>query len=95
MLVLRDRNFPSTDWLASLRHKQAHALARLASNRFTKPERVLSDGSTLHTLHPGNGPAFQVRVIEYRLIPQLVDDLTRPLAHAIVIPPILDRSTVW
>jgi hypothetical protein len=76
MLVLMDRNFPSTDWISSVRHKQAHVLARLASNRFTKPERVLSDGSTLHTLHPGNGPAFQVRVIEYRLIPQLVNDLT-------------------
>lgn len=76
MLVLMDRNFPSTDWLSQVRLKQAHGLARLASNRFTTPERVLSDGSTLHTLHPDKGPAFQVRVIEYRLIPQLVNDLT-------------------
>ena len=76
MLVLMDRNFPSMDWISSVRHKQAHVLARLASNRFTHPEQVLSDGSTLHTLHPGNGPAFQVRVIAYRLIPQLVNDLT-------------------
>lgn len=75
MLVLMDRNFPSTDWLAQVRHTHAQVLARLASNRFTTPERVLSDGSTLHTLHPGHGPAFQVRVITYRLIPQLVNDL--------------------
>jgi hypothetical protein len=59
-----------------VRQKQAHVLARLASNRFTKPDRVLEDGSTLHTLSPSNGPAFQVRVIEYRLIPQLVNELT-------------------
>ncbi len=76
MLVLMDRNFPSMDWITHVRQKQAHVLARLASTRFTRPERVLRDGSTLHTLHPSNGPAFQVRVIEYRLIPQLVNDLT-------------------
>lgn len=81
MLVLMDRNFPSTQWLFQLRQKQAHALARLASNRFTTPERRLSDGSSLHTLHPSEGPAFQVRVIDYRLFPQLVNDLT-PLPHS-------------
>jgi Insertion element 4 transposase N-terminal/Transposase DDE domain len=76
MLVLMDRNFPSTDWINSVRGNQAHLLARLATTRFTAVDRVLSDGSTLHTLHPSHGPAFQVRVITYRLTPQMVNDLT-------------------
>jgi hypothetical protein len=70
MFVLMDRNFPSTDLISSVRQKQAQVLARLSSNRFTKPDRVLDDGSSLHTLSPSNGPAFQVRVIEYRLAPK-------------------------
>jgi hypothetical protein len=72
MLVLTDRNFPFTDWISCIRQKQAH----LASNRFTKPDRLLADGSSWHTLSPSNGPAFQVRVIEYRLIASLVNELT-------------------
>ena len=67
MLILVDRNFPSADLIASVRQRQAHVLGRLACNRFTTADRVLSDGSTLHTVYPSTGPAFAVRVIEYRL----------------------------
>jgi hypothetical protein len=75
MLILVDRNFPSADLIGSVRQRQAHVLGRLASNRFTTADRVLSDGSTLQTVYPSTGPAFAVRVIEYRLRPQLVQDL--------------------
>ena len=75
MLVLCDRNFPSMDFLAAVRKLQAHALMRLASDRYTQAEQVLCDGSYLVTLHPANQPAFQVRVIEYRLHPHLTQEL--------------------
>jgi len=75
MLVLCDRNFPSIEFLAAIRKLQAHVLARVAVNHYTQAEQVLSDGSYLVTLHPANQPAFQVRVIEYRLHPHLTQEL--------------------
>lgn len=75
MLVLCDRNFPSMDFLAAVRQRQAHALMRLAADRYTQAEQVLSDDSYLVTLHPAKQPAFQVRVIEYRLHPHLTQEL--------------------
>jgi hypothetical protein len=75
MLLRCDRNFPSLDFLAAVRKRQAHVLARLAVDRYTQAEQVLSDGTYLVTLQPANQPPLQVRVIEYRLHPQLTQDL--------------------
>jgi hypothetical protein len=74
MLVLCDRNFPSTDWIAQVRQR-GHLLMRLSVERFRTVERVLSDGSFLVTLRPQGQPPFQVRVIEYRLHPLLTQEL--------------------
>jgi hypothetical protein len=75
MLVLCDRNFPGIDFLAAVRQRQAHVLARIAVDRYTQAEQVLCDGSYLVTLHPHDQPPLQVRVIEYHLHPQLAQDL--------------------
>jgi Insertion element 4 transposase N-terminal/Transposase DDE domain len=77
MLVLCDRNFPSIDFLAAIRLRQAHVLARVAVNHYRQVQQVLCDGSYLVTLHPHHQPPFQVRVIEYRLHPQLAQDLAQ------------------
>lgn len=74
MLVLCDRNFPSTEWIATVQQR-GHLLARLSSDRFTHAERVLADGSYLVTLHPQGQPPVTVRIIEYRLHPRLTQDL--------------------
>ena len=74
MLVICDRNFPSTDWIGQVRTR-GHLLARLPADRFLHPERVLSDGSYLVTLSPQGQAPFQVRVIEYHLHPQLAQEL--------------------
>lgn len=75
MLVICDRNFPSASWIGQVRASGAHLLARLPADRFLKPERILSDGSYLVTLHPQGQEPFQVRVIEYQLHPQLAQEL--------------------
>jgi len=77
MLVLCDRNFPSIAFLAAIGKRQAHVLARVATVCYTQAEQVLCDGSYLVTLHPANQPPLQVRVIEYRLHPQLAQDLAQ------------------
>ncbi len=74
MLVICDRNFPSTDWIAQVRAR-GHLLARLPADRFLQPERILCDGSYLVTLSPEGQAPFQVRVIEYQLHPQLAQEL--------------------
>ena len=74
MLVICDRNFPSTDWIAQVRAR-GHLLARLSVDRFVQPDRILGDGSYLVTLSPQGQAPFQVRVIEYQLHPQLAQEL--------------------
>ena len=74
MLVICDRNFPSTDWIGQVRAR-GQLLARLPADRFLQPARVLSDGSYLVTLSPEGQVPFQVRVIEYHLHPQLAQEL--------------------
>lgn len=70
MLVLLDRGIFSGHLFLSLRQKGAHALARLQAGMLSRPESVLSDGSSLLWLTPrtcrGLSHPFQVRVIEYR-----------------------------
>ena len=56
MLVMCDRNFPSIAFLAAIRKRQAHVLARVAAGCYTQAEQVLSDGSYLVTLHPHDQP---------------------------------------
>jgi hypothetical protein len=75
MLVLCDRNFPSLEFLAAIRKLGAHALARVAVDRYTQAEQVLCDGSYLVTLHPHNQPPLQVRIIEYHLHPHVTQEL--------------------
>ena len=76
MLVLLDRNFVSAAFLQGLRKRQAHVLARLASNRLVGKGQLLSDGSRLLTLTPKQYPELSapltVRVISYRLHPEAV-----------------------
>lgn len=75
MLLICDRNFPSTDWIAQVRAAGGQLLARLSTDRFGKPERFLADGSYLVTLSPKGQEPFPVRVIEYHLHPQLATEL--------------------
>jgi len=75
MLVLCDRNFPSASWIGQVHARGGHVLARLSADRFGQPERILSDGSYLVTLHPEGQEPFQVRVVEYHLHPQLAQEL--------------------
>jgi hypothetical protein len=77
MLLLCDRNFPSIQFLAAIRQRGAHVLARVTGDHYSHAEQVLSDGSYLVTLHPHDQPAFQVRIIEYRLHPQLAQDVAQ------------------
>src|SRR6266536_2490898 len=76
MLVLLDRNFVSAAFLQALRKRQAHVLARLASNRLVGRGQRLSDGSRLLTLTPKQYPELcaplTVRIISYRLHPEAV-----------------------
>src|SRR6266536_2712959 len=76
MLVLLDRNFVSAAFLQALRKRQAHVLARLASNRLVGRGQRLSDGSRLLTLTPKQYPELcaplSVRIISYRLHPEAV-----------------------
>ncbi len=75
MLVWCERTFPRIEFLAAIRQRQAHVLARVAVNHSTQAEQVLSDGSYLVTLHPHDQPPLQVRRIEYRLHPLLTQEL--------------------
>ena len=72
MLVLLDRGLFSVWWAKQIQDRQSHLLARLTSNMFTHPRKILSDGSYLvevRLLAQGPCPAgsLSLRVIEYRL----------------------------
>lgn len=76
MLVLTDRHFNSVKWLSGVRQRGAHVLSRLTTGVFTQRSRTLSDGSYLVTLRPKKGqPPLTVRIIEYRLLPNVAQDL--------------------
>ena len=75
MLVLTDRNFVSVKWLLAVRQRQAHALSRLAAGCFTQRSSTLADGSYLVTLRPKGQDPLVLRVIEYRLLPHVAQDL--------------------
>jgi hypothetical protein len=75
MLVMTDRNFRSVKWWLALKQRGAHVLARLAAGYFTQPSRRLADGSYLVTVRPKGQPPLTLRVIEYRLHPQVAEDL--------------------
>ena len=76
MLVLTDRNFASLPWLASVQQRGAQALCRLSAGRLTHQVATLPDGSYLVHVRPAKGqPLLTLRVIEYRLHPQVAQDL--------------------
>ncbi len=79
MLVLLDRGFLSAALSEAIRARGAHVLARLPQGVFSKKEQVLPDGSYLTTLDPrtcqGLSAPLQVRVIEYRIDPQVAEQL--------------------
>lgn len=75
MLVMTDRNFISVKWILSVRQRQAHVLSRLAAGCFKERSRTLSDGSYLVTLRPKGHDPLLLRVIEYRLLPRVAQDL--------------------
>lgn len=75
MLVLTDRNFVSVKWLLAVRQRQAQVLSRLAAGCFTQRSSTLADGSYLVTLRPKGQDPLVLRVIEYRLLPRVAQDL--------------------
>lgn len=81
MLVLLDWSFASLAFIQGLVQRQAHVLARLASNRLTGTGQPLCDGSLLLTLTPKAYPVLRepltVRLISSRLHPQAADLLAQ------------------
>src|SRR5438034_3022933 len=79
MLVLVDRGFISGALVEAIRARGAHVLGRLPQGVFTHKEQVLPDGSYLTTLSPRNcqglSAPMQVRVIEYRIQPEIAEQL--------------------
>jgi len=75
MLVMTDRNFVSVTWLLSVRQRGAHVLSRLSAGCFTQRAHMLCDGSYLVTLRPKGQDPLVLRVIEYRLLPLVAQDL--------------------
>lgn len=79
MLVLVDRGFISGALMEAIRARGAHVLGRLPQGIFTHKEQVLCDGSYLTTLSPktcqGLSAPLRVRVIEYRLDPEVAQQL--------------------
>ena len=79
MLVLLDRGLFSCANIAALHATGAEVLGRLEAGMLTKPTRVLRDGSYLVELTPSAYPGLRepltVRVIEYRLDPQVAQRL--------------------
>jgi hypothetical protein len=75
MLVMTDRNFVSVKWLTAVPQRGAQVLSRLATGVFTQLARTLADGSYLVTLRPKGQDPITVRVIEYRLRPEVASDL--------------------
>lgn len=79
MLVLVDRGFISGALLEAIHARGAHVLGRLPQGVFTRKEQVLPDGSYLTTLSPRNcqglSAPMRVRVIEYRIQPEVAQQL--------------------
>jgi hypothetical protein len=79
MLVLLDRGFLSAALVQAIRARGAHVLARLPQDVYTTHEQDLADGSYLTTLDPktcqGLSAPLPVRIIEYRLDPQIAAQL--------------------
>lgn len=75
MLVLTDRNFISVKWFLAVRQRKAEVLSRLAAGCFTQRSRTLCDGSYLVTIRPPGQDPLLLRVIEYRLLPRVAQDL--------------------
>lgn len=75
MLVLTDRNFVSVTWILAVKQRGAQLLARLAAGCFTQRTRTLADGSYLVTIRRTGQDALVLRVIEYRLLPWVAQDL--------------------
>ena len=79
MLVLLDRGLFSCANVAAVHASGAQVLARLEAGMLTQPSRVLADGSYLVELtpktHPGLREPLTLRVIEYRLDPQVAKAL--------------------
>ncbi len=79
ILVLIDRGFISGALVEAICARGAHVLGRLPQGIFTRKEQVLSDGSYLTTLSPrscqGLSAPLRVRVIEYRIQPEVAQQL--------------------
>jgi Insertion element 4 transposase N-terminal/Transposase DDE domain len=75
MLVMTDRNFISVNWLAAVQQRGAQLLCRLAAGCFKERSRTLCDGSYLVTLRPKGQAPLTLRVIEYRLLPLVAQEL--------------------
>ena len=75
MLVMTDRNFVSVSWIRAVSQRGADVLARLAAGCFTQRSRILSDGSSLVTIRLKGQEPLVVRVIEYRLLPLVAQEL--------------------
>ena len=79
MLVLVDRGFISGALLSAIHARGAHVLGRLPQGIYAKKEQMLPDGSYLTTLDPqtcqGLSAPLRVRVIEYRIDPQVAQQL--------------------
>ncbi len=79
MLVLVDRGFISGALLEAIRARGAQVLGRLPQGVFTHKEQVLPDGSYLTTLSPrtcqGLSAPLRVRIIEYRIQPEIAEQL--------------------
>ncbi len=79
MLVLLDRGFLSAALVQAIRARGAHVLARLPQDVYLAHEQDLADGSYLTTLTPktcqGLSAPLPVRIIEYRLDPQIAAQL--------------------
>ena len=71
MLVMMDRGLVSAHYLQKLSDRGAKSLARLSQGVYTRPDKVLSDGTYLVTLLPENYPGLTrpltVRIIEYNI----------------------------
>ncbi len=79
MLVLLDRGFLSAALVQAIRARGAHVLARLPQDVYLAHEQDLADGSYLTSLTPktcqGLLAPLPVRIIEYRLDPQVAAQL--------------------
>ena len=81
MLVLLDRGFVSGAFLEALASRGAAVVARLSAGLFVSRQQDLPDGSYLTVLDPHTCTGLQqpmtVRVIEYRIKPEVADLLVK------------------